>query len=435
MKKMMLFVVLLMGWATVAGQTQPDLSSVEQNLETVQANLDKISEVSLKQVEANMKQVEANMKQVEANLEQLETNLKQEQAHLENLSSDNDEKEPFAVYKFPVKAIEKVTVQTAGGSIRVNGDFTEALEEATVEVWISPNSRIKGEKLSKEEIQKILDEYYTLAVTAERGELSAEARRIGTREWNSKNNVSISFRLSVPQKVTAQLATSGGSIHIRNLEGKEELTTSGGSIHVEDVSGTVTGRTSGGSIHLSGSKGEIKLSTSGGSIRAKNNQGNVTLNTSGGSLHIDDCSGTVTAATSGGSIHLSDLTGTVNATTSGGSVRANRVNGDLTTGTTGGGMRLMKIAGNLDAKASAGRMEVQMLSVAGYVRLKNTGSITLTLPAGKRYNLQIRGRKIETRTIKKFQGTFESNNIEGAMNGGGAEINVKSSQLVKLAFE
>jgi hypothetical protein len=365
MKKMMLFVVLLMGWATLAAQTK-------------------------------------------------------------------EQQEPFAVYKFPMAAIEKVTVQTVGGSIRVAGDTTGAIKEASVEVWIRPNDGKK--ELSKEEIQKILDEYYTLEVTAERGELRAEARRSAGKVF-SKNGVSISFHLTVPQKVAAQLSTSGGSIHVRNLSGKTELTTAGGSLHVQEVSGTVTGRTSGGSIHLSESKGNIHLATSGGSIHAKNNQGDISLTTSGGSMNIDNSSGTITATTSGGSIRLSDLTGTVEAKTSGGSVRASHVTGTLFSVTAGGTMRLLEIAGNLEARTTGGSLHAEMLSVAKYVRLSNSGNISLTLPDGKGYNLQIHGNKIEAATIKNFQGVVESKTIEGAMNGGGAEIAVKSSQRVTLTFE
>jgi hypothetical protein len=346
------------------------------------------------------------------------------------LFADDNKKEPFAVYKFPAKDIEKVKVSTIGGSIRVNGDATD---EATVEVWIQSSSGKK--ELSKEEIKKIVDEYYLLEVQVEHGKLRAAAERTNGTKSPFKNRLSISFRLRVPQKVESQLNTSGGSIHIRNLTGKEDITTSGGSLHVEDVSGTVTGRTSGGSIHISDSKGELRLSTSGGSIHAKNSQGEIRLSTSGGSLRLDGLMGNIDAATSGGSIHLSNLTGTVNTKTSGGSVHADHVNGTLSTGTSGGSMNLTDIAGNLEAHNSGGNMNVQLTAVTEYVRLSGTGNIALALPDGKGYTLKIQGNKIETATVKNFQGVFESNRIDGILNGGGAEITVKSSQRVKLTFE
>ncbi|MDR3133061.1 MAG: hypothetical protein LBU42_03435 [Prevotellaceae bacterium] len=348
------------------------------------------------------------------------------------LFADNDEKEsnePFAVYKFPVAAIEKVTVSTAGGSIRVAGDATG---EAVVSVWIRST---RGKKLPKEDIQKILDEHYDLAVKAEHGELRAEARRVSDERWSSTNSLSVSFRLSVPQKIASRLETSGGSIYIRNLTGKEDVTTSGGSVYVEEVSGTVTGRTSGGSIRLSASKGDIQLSTSGGSIRAQDSEGDITLSTSGGSVRLDHINGNIRATTSGGTIRLADLTGTIQARTSGGSIHADRVSGTLTAGTSGGSMKLAEIAGNLDARTSGGGMNVQMTSVSEYVRLTNSGHITLSLPGGKGYALRITGQHIDTGVLENFSGVFESKTIDGTLNGGGAEINIRSSQRVRLMFE
>ncbi|MDR0694727.1 MAG: DUF4097 domain-containing protein [Prevotellaceae bacterium] len=349
------------------------------------------------------------------------------------LFADNNEKElkePFAVYKFPAKDIKKVTVSTAGGSIRVNGDATG---EAVVEVWVRPSSGRK--KLSKKEIKKLLDEYYTLSVKSVAGELHAEAGHASGTKGTLSNGLSISFHLSVPQKVASKLSTSGGSIHIRNLTGKEELNTSGGSLHIEDVNGTVTGRTSGGSIHLSGSQGIIDLATSGGSIHAENSQGQLNLKTAGGSLRLSGLRGNIDAATSGGSIHLSGLTGTVKANTSGGSVHADHVDGALITGTSGGSMKLTGISGNLEARTTGGSMNVQMTLVSEYVRLSNSGNISLSLPGDTGYTLKIQGDRIETEAIKNFQGTFESKYIDGTLNGGGAEISVKSSQRVKLTFE
>ena len=436
---MMLFIVLLIGWATVSGQHPVmSLSSIEKNLEDWKANLDTTQanvETYLEKMQANLEtHLEEMQKMLEANLDDglvsLEVNLGEIGNYFGLYNGEKEQGEPFSVYKFPAKDIEKAVVSTAGGSIHVNGDATG---EAVVEVWIRPNG--SGKELSKEEIQKILDEYYTLNIKAAAGELLAEARRTGPKEWTSKNSVSISFHLHVPQKVASRLSASGGSIRIRDLSGMEEVTTSGGSIHVENVSGTVTGRTAGGSIHLSGSKGDIKLATSGGIIQANDNQGNISLSTSGGSLRLEHLSGTVTAATSGGSIRLSDLTGTVKATTSGGSVRAERVNGTLNTGTSGGSMKLMDISGSLEARTVGGSMNVQITSVTGHVRLFNTGNISLTLPAGEGYNLNIQGNNINTGNIKNFQGVFESKNIDGTLNGGGAEINVYSPQRVNLTFE
>ncbi|MDR3351048.1 MAG: hypothetical protein LBN98_05345 [Prevotellaceae bacterium] len=347
-----------------------------------------------------------------------------------HVAPQKEQEEPFAVYKFPAAAIEKVTVSAAGGSIRLSGD---AGDEAVVEVRIRPSSGRK--KMPKEDIQKILDENYTLEVKVERGELRVKAERKSGAKGLFKTGLGISFHLRVLQKAASRLSTSGGSIRIQHLAGEEILTTSGGSLHVDDVSGTVTGSTSGGSIHLSESKGEIKLTTSGGSIHAGHSEGNIFLATSGGSIRLNGLGGNIYAATSGGSIRLADIFGTVKASTSGGSFHADKVSGTFTAGTSGGSMHLTDISGNLYATTSGGSMNVRMTLVGDSVRLFNSGSISLTVPGGKGYNLQIQGSKIETGAVKNFQGVFESNRINGTLNGGGAEIYVKSSQRVRLRME
>ncbi|MDR1405599.1 MAG: DUF4097 domain-containing protein [Prevotellaceae bacterium] len=339
------------------------------------------------------------------------------------------EQEPFAVYKFPAGKIEKVTVSTIGGSIRINGNATDS---AVVEVRIRPLKR----KLSKEEIQKILNDEFAMDTKVVEGELQAIVSR-KTRLTKAERQLTISFYVSVPQKVSTASKTSGGSIHIQRLNGRHDLNTSGGSLHIENVGGHVTGHTSGGSIHISGGTGTTELVTSGGSIHAEQLQGgNYTFKTSGGSVNLNNISGNVIAATSGGSIRLIDLTGSIDAKTSGGSVHAARVSGTLHTGTSGGNMRLQNIAGNLDAKTSGGSMNVQMTSVYKYVRLTNSGNISLSLPEGKGYTLKIHSSdKINTSSLDNFSGIFESKNIDGTLNGGGAEITVKSSQRVNLTFE
>jgi len=89
----------------------------------------------------------------------------------------------------------------------------------------------------------------------------------------------------------------------------------------------------------------------------------------------------------------------------------------------------------VDAHTSGGSMNVNIKSANDYVKLSNSGSINLSLPAGKGYHLNVRANKIETSGLKDFRGNMENKNIEGTVGKGGAEINVKSSQRVRLSFE
>ncbi|MCL1934356.1 MAG: DUF4097 domain-containing protein [Candidatus Azobacteroides sp.] len=322
--------------------------------------------------------------------------------------ADEEEKSPFLTRTFPTSSIKEVESATAGGSLTLTGNTGS---EAIIEMYISRDN------WSTEKIKQVLDENYTVDIRVENGKLYAVAKqKRNAMNWNSQG-LSISFNISVPKQVNSNLQTSGGSIRISNVSGLQNLQTSGGSLTVENVSGNTAGMTSGGSITVTESKDNINLQTSGGSITAK------------------DCSGKIDLKTSGGSISLSNLSGNINAATSGGSVMASDIKGTLKTGTSGGSVRLDGISGNLDAYTSGGGMDVRITSVSDYVKLSNSGSLSLSLPAGKGYNLSVRANKIETSGLKDFRGNMENSNIEGTVGNGGPEINVRSSQRVRLSFE
>jgi DUF4097 and DUF4098 domain-containing protein YvlB len=317
-------------------------------------------------------------------------------------------KTPFISRTFTASSIREVEANTSGGSLTLAGD---ADSDAIVEVYVSRDD------WSAEKIKQTLEENYTIDIKVENGKLYATAKQKKNGfNWN-RQGLSISFKITVPKQIKSNLQTSGGSIQIRNLSGSQNFKTSGGSLSIENISGDAIGMTSGGSISVTGSKDNIDLKTSGGSITA------------------NDCSGKINLTTSGGSLKMSNLNGNINATTSGGSITANSITGTLKTGTSGGSVRLDGISGNVDAHTSGGSMDVKIKSVSDYVKVSNSGSISLSLPAGKGYHLNVKANNIETSGLKDFRGNMESKSIDGSVNNGGSEINVKSSQRVRLSFE
>ena len=317
-------------------------------------------------------------------------------------------KAPYMTRTFSAPSIKDVEATTSGGSLTLAGD---AGSEAKVEMYVSHDG------WSAEQIKKVLEENYTIDIKVENGKLYAVAKqKRSITNWN-RQGLSISFKITVSKQVDSNLQTNGGSIQINNLSGSQNFKTSGGSLAIENTSGNTVGSTSGGSINIKGSKDNINLNTSGGSISAK------------------DCNGKIELKTSGGSLNMSNLNGDITASTSGGSVTANDINGKLKTSTSGGSMRLSNISGSVDASTSGGSMDVKIISVSDFVRLSNSGNISLTLPAGKGYRLNVKGNRVETSGLKDFRGSMESKSLDGTTGNGGAEINVKSSQRVRLVFE
>lgn len=316
--------------------------------------------------------------------------------------AQKENEEPFITKSFS-QSFTETKVRTSGGSITVNGGVTG---EARVEVYIHSNNGRNN--LSKDEIQQRLDEMYELNIGVENNQLVAIAKhKVKIRDW--KKALSISFKVFVPEKTGTDLATSGGSIHLSRLSGKQNFSTSGGSLHLDNIVGNIKGRTSGGSIHVKDSKEDIDLSTSGGSIDAKDCEGKILLNTSGGSLLLKDLKGDIRARTSGGSIEGKDIGGALTAHTSGGSIRFD----DLTC--------------SLETSTSGGSVNVTIRELGGYVKIANSsGNISLNLPKGKGLDLELEAHKVRTDRLENFSGTLKEDEISGTVNGGGVLVRVKA---------
>jgi putative adhesin len=311
------------------------------------------------------------------------------------------------------ESIKNVEAKTSGGSIEVSGGNAQ---EARIEVYVSMNGHHTD--LSKEEIKEKLNADYDLTVSASGNKLTAIAKA-KERIINWKKTLNISFKIFVPENVSTDLSTSGGSISLMNLSGTEDFRTSGGSLTVKKLSGKIIGETSGGSINVSDSKDDIDLGTSGGSIDADNCTGKIRLNTSGGSLS------------------LQDLHGEIKATTSGGSVNGKNISGELSAHTSGGNVSMYELACSIDASTSGGNINVEIKEIGKYVKLNNSGGhISLQIPKDKGYDLKLYGEKMDRDfSLNNFSGTVKENKIEGTMNGGGIPITVDAGGgKINLSF-
>ncbi len=217
-------------------------------------------------------------------------------------------------------------------------------------------------------------------------------RKNKNSSWRGNSGLKVTVQL--PQRSDIDIATSGGSLSVSDLDGKVVARTSGGSIRLGRIDGEVDAKTSGGSISLSSSTVRADLYTSGGSITAGDINGTVNARTSGGSVSIDRADGDVDVSTSGGSINLGLIAGSIAARTSGGSVTASFTEQPTEASelrTSGGTVRVSLASGigfDLDARASSG--------------------VTTEVP-------------IEVR------GTIEKTKVQGQLNGGGPPLVLRAS--------
>lgn len=318
--------------------------------------------------------------------------------------------QPYMTKTLSDASIKQIEAQTSGGNISVAGVENG---EARIEVYIHNNN---GNTASKDEIAERMKNY-ELTIEAGNNKLTAIARS-KDRNMNWKKSLSISFKIYTPKMVSANLETSGGNITLSDLEGDQKFRTSGGNLMLNNISGDIDGRTSGGNIVMSHSHENINLETSGGNIEAS------------------DCNGKISMTTSGGNVRLNNLTGNIKTSTSGGNISGDNIEGTLSAHTSGGNVNLNAISGSLEASTSGGSMNVEIIKLGDYVRLNNSGgSIDLGLPKDKGIDLHVEGDKIKVGKLYNFSGNTEDNKIDGKLNGGGAEVVVKTSGRVNLTMQ
>lgn len=318
--------------------------------------------------------------------------------------AQDEHETPYLTKSLANDAISNAVVTTSAGGIMVSGRSGEA---PRVEVYIKGNN---GRDLTKDELQKRLDENYEMTISVSGHELSAIVKN--KHEMNNwHNGLSISFKIYVPETCSTNLHTSGGGISLDNLKGSETFSTSGGGLNLEHLTGTIIGKTSGGGIYVSNCGDDIDLHTSGGGIVA------------------DNCNGKIKLETSGGGLELKNLKGTIYAHTSGGGVDASNIEGDLTTGTSGGSIDLKEMACTLDAHTSGGSLRAEMKSLGKYVHVSSSaGDVEIQIPGGKLgLNLDLSGQSISDNSLSNFSGSWDKRHVTGTVNGGGVPIEAHAS--------
>lgn len=322
-------------------------------------------------------------------------------------------KEAFLVKTFPAAGIKEVETETSGGNVALYGQTSG---DARVEMYIHTNNGW-GQGLSKDEIQKRLDEGYDITIAVQGDRLVATAHQKRGWDNNWRHGLSISFMIYAPTAVGSHVRTSGGNIDMKDLTGNENFHTSGGNLDVDHLSGTIVGRTSGGNVTVRNSHNDIDLQTSGGNMEAMY------------------CEGRIQLGTSGGNVTLRGVKGSIHASTSGGEVEGNKITGDLDAHTSGGNIDLDEVAATLNASTSGGNIRVHFLSTKSVDLSNSSGDISLTLPQGQGMDLRISGERVHSTALNNFKGTFDEHHIDGTLNGGGIPVRVDgNSGEVHLSF-
>lgn len=274
--------------------------------------------------------------------------------------------DPYLTKEFTINTPGELEVETAGGSIDVSSHNGNTVK---VEMFVRKGGKVisAGDKDAAEALED-----FDIEIEKNGNKVIASAKREGSN-WFGNNNVSISFKISVPRQISCDLNTSGGSISLTGVTGEQNVRTSGGSLNLDDIKGDMEAKTSGGSINVSNYAGILDAGTSGGSINLRDAKGSLDLSTSGGSINLNDIQGSLIASTSGGGI-----------------------------------------------KVNLSSLEKQLkLSTSG-------GSITAIVPSGLGLDLDLKGNRVNTK-LSNFDGEVEKDRIIGSINGGGIPVVMSTS--------
>ena len=294
--------------------------------------------------------------------------------------------------------IERSFQVAPGGRLTVDAD------RGTIEVRTADSDQVdvkierkvkRGKKWSVEEI--LADLPITFDHSDSGVTIRAKYGEKNSWRWNrERNRLGIKFLITVPQRYNVDLKTLGGGISVADLEGEVRSQTLGGNLRIGNIKGPVWGRTAGGSIEVEGTEGDADIETRGGGITIGSVEGAVEAKTAGGSIRIDKATGSVNAKTSGGNITVEEVMGSINAKTFGGSLTAyisRQPEGECSLETSGGNVTaylLEDIAIDVDAQTRGGHVSTD----------------------------------IPVTTI--VQGKVNRNKLEGAINGGGPVLKLRT---------
>lgn len=278
-----------------------------------------------------------------------------------------DRDTPYMSKTFTINGATQLNVATSGGSIAVSG---ENGNKVTVEMYVKKSGSWSSWFSSDDDLAEALEDY-EIDISQQGNQVVAIARK-KSKGWGS-SNLSISFKVTVPEKTDTELNTSGGSVSLANVEGEQQVKTSGGSLNFKKITGNTIARTSGGSINVEKYEGKLDAKTSGGSIRLLHGTGEMKVHTSGGSIVADAINGSLEATTSGGSI------------------------------------------------------KAKIQSLSEFLTLHTSGgSINAVVPQGLGLDLELSGNRVNTQ-LTNFTGETKKNHIRGSINDGGIPVKISTS--------
>jgi DUF4097 and DUF4098 domain-containing protein YvlB len=190
------------------------------------------------------------------------------------------------------------------------------------------------------------------------------------------------FDIKVPQRFDIEIESSGGGVHIVDVEGEISGSTAGGRLDFTNISGDIEFRTMGGEITVSEVKGHLRLETMGGNITVTDSEADGKVSTMGGNILMEHVKGNIKGSTMGGNVIYRDVSGRsdrsksptgdeVHVSTMGGNIHVDDAPQGANLDTRGGDITVRTAYKFVKAKTFGGNIEID--EIDGWVRASTLG--------------------------------------------------------------
>jgi DUF4097 and DUF4098 domain-containing protein YvlB len=219
-----------------------------------------------------------------------------------------------------VERFEKTVPLAADGSVSLHN----IAGDIEISTWGRGEVRIEAMKVSRaatvEQARANADEV-AIEVTAEGKQVEIDTKYPEGRHGNL--NVSVEYKLTVPQSVSLETGSVSGSIHLAALNGNAELNSVSGDVQADQVGGTLRAKSVSGDVRVTevgqeasaeSVSGAVEIRGVGGETKAKSVSGDVTVEHSDGPVSAESLSGDVDvieAANAGLDVDASTFSGRI----------------------------------------------------------------------------------------------------------------------------
>jgi DUF4097 and DUF4098 domain-containing protein YvlB len=278
----------------------------------------------------------------------------------------------------------EVNITTGSGDVKVHsGDSKSVVVHATIKAsysWF-------GSGLSAAEKVKRLEN----DPPVKQNGVFISIGKIEDREL--RQNVSISYDVTVPNATRLNSETGSGDQHIQDI------------------------------------RGPLKASTGSGSITASRIGDETRVNTGSGDVKLDSVKGTVYANTGSGTVNATGIAGGFYAETGSGDVTlVQDAPGHVTAKTGSGHVNLKNVKGGIEARTGSGGVEAQGEAKSDWDIHTGSGDIVLRLPSQAAFNVDARSSSgsVTVNHPLTIQGTVKKNHIQGKVGQGGPALSLET---------